>query len=178
MRPPAEYIAQTPIFVNGTRGYNKGDDVPASAVTNLGLTVGTDVLPAHAGVVERPAGNARRADWEAYWLGQGMPQADIDGMTRDELAAKEPQVITPSDSGTLAAVHVNPDPSPDVVAEQATDQTNGPVFAVERPAANARKADWVEYAVYRGMPRETAEESTIPQLVEADYDTLFGAEGR
>ncbi len=175
MRPPAEYIAQQPIGVNGVRGYNPGDDVPASAVANLGLTVGVEVLPAHAGVIERPAGNAKRADWEAYWLGQGMPQSDIDGMTRDELAAKEPEVIA-ADVDPNAPVHMVDNPLPDVVAEQATEQTNGPVAVVERPSANARKTDWVEYAVYRGMPRETAEESTIPQLVEADYDPLFGPE--
>lgn len=171
MRPTAEYIAQQQINHNGVRAYNAGDDVPASAVDNLGLTVGVEVLPAHADVIPRPAGNARRAEWEAYWLGQGMPQADVDSLTRDELAAKEPEVIHP-DQGD--AVTVNPNPTPDVVADQATDQTSRP--AVERPGQNARKADWVEYAVYRGMPRETAEESTIPQLAEADYDNLFGPE--
>lgn len=177
MRPPAAYIAQTPIFVNGVRAYNKGDDVPETAVENLGLRVGEDVLPAHPGVIERPAKNGLRSDWEAYWLGQGMPQAEIDGLTRDQLAAKEPEVIA-HDPDPMAAVHVNPNPTPDVVAVQATEQTGGPVTVVERPSANGRKPEWVEYAVYRGMPRATAEESTIPQLVEADYDTLFGPERR
>ncbi|MEU7978245.1 hypothetical protein AB0B63_06905 [Micromonospora sp. NPDC049081] len=172
MRAPAEYIAQQPIQVNGVRAYNPGDDVPASAVENLGLTVGEHVLPAHPGVIERPAGNARRADWEVYWLGQGMTREEIDGMTRDELAAREPEVLG-SAPNPNAAVHVVPNPLPDVVAAQATEQTAEPV---ERPGQNARKADWVEYAVWRGMPRETAEDSTIPQLADADYDTLFGPE--
>lgn len=172
MRTPAAYIAQQPIAVNGVRAYNAGDDVPASAVDNLDLTVGVEVLPARPDIVERPTGNAKRVDWEAYWLGQGMTQTDIDGMTRDELAAKEPEVIVP-DVDPNAAVHLVENPTPDLVAAQATEPTRD---AVERPAQNARKADWVEYAVYRGMPRETAEESTIPQLVEADYDTLFGPE--
>ncbi|MFD6565388.1 hypothetical protein [Micromonospora profundi] len=177
MRPPVEYVAQSPIFVNGVRAYNPGDDVPSSAVENLGLKVGADVRPAHAGVIERPAKNGLRSEWEAYWLGQGLPQADIDGMTRDELAAKEPEVIA-ADPDPSQAVHVNPNPAPDAVAEQATEQTSGPVAVVERPAANARKADWVEYAAFRGMSRDVAEESTIPQLADADYDTLFGPERR
>jgi hypothetical protein len=173
MRPSAEYIAQQPIIHNGVRAYNPGDDVPASAVDNLGLTVGVEVLPAHADVIPRPAGNAKRAEWEAYWLGQGMPQQDIDGMTRDELAAKEPEVIH-SEVTAGVGVTVNPNPTPDVVADRAAEQTSG--LVVERPGQNARKADWVDYAVKRGMPREAAEESTIPQLAEADYDTLFGSE--
>ncbi|WP_328344797.1 hypothetical protein [Micromonospora sp. NBC_00421] len=175
MRAPAEYIAQQPIQVNGVRAYNPGDDVPASAVSNLGLVVGEHVLPVHAGVIERPAGNARRADWEAYWLGQGMPREDIDGMTRDELAGRPPEVLG-GDPDLNAAVHVVPDPLPDVVAVQAAEQTAEPVEPVERPAQNARKPEWVAYAVWRGMPRETAEDSTIPQLADADYDTLFGPE--
>jgi hypothetical protein len=174
MRPSPQYIAQQAIAYNGVRAYNPGDDVPASAVENLGLTVGVEVLPAHADVIPRPAGNAKRAEWEAYWLGQGMPQADIDGMTRDELAAKDPEVIQPSETEQAQPITAAPNPAPDLVAEQATDQIVRQ--SVERPGQNARKADWVEYAVYRGMPRESAEESTIPQLTEVDYDTLFGPE--
>lgn len=171
MRPVQQYIAQQQINHNGVRAYNPGDDVPESAVDNLGLTVGVEVLPAHADVIPRPAGNAKRAEWEAYWLGQGMPQSDIDGMTRDELAAKEPEVIQSDPNG---AVTLTSAPAPDVVAEQATDQTARQ--PVERPGQNARKPEWVAYAVYRGMPRETAQESTVQQLAEADYDTLFGPE--
>lgn len=173
MRPSPEYIAQQQINHNGVRAYNPGDDVPASAVDNLGLTVGVEVLPAHADVIPRPAGNARRAEWEAYWLGQGMPREEVDGMTRDELAAKEPEVIRP-DPDPNDAVSVNPNPTPDVIAGQATEQTNQP--AVDRPGQNARKADWVAYAVYRGMPRDTAQESTAQQLADVDYDNLFGPE--
>ncbi|MFJ8690282.1 hypothetical protein [Micromonospora wenchangensis] len=176
MRASAEFIAQQPIMVNGVRGYNTGDDVPASAVENLGLIVGEHVLPAHAGVIERPAGNARRAEWEAYWLGQGMPREQVDGMTRDQLAARKPEVIGGVVPDPNAAVHVVPNPLPDVVAAQAAEQTADPVEPVERPGQNARKPEWVAYAVWRGMPRETAEDSTIPQLMEADYDTLFGPE--
>ncbi|MFI6228628.1 hypothetical protein ACIBCR_15105 [Micromonospora echinospora] len=174
MRPSPQYIAQQAIAHNGVRAYNPGDDVPESAVNNLGLTIGVEVLPAHADVIPRPAGNAKRAQWEAYWLGQGMPQADIDEMTRDELAAREPEVIQPPEVAQAQPVTAAPNPAPDVIAEQATDQTVGQ--PVERPGQNARKSDWVNYAVYRGMPRETAEESTIPQLADTDYDTLFGPE--
>lgn len=173
MRPNADYIAQKPIFVHGVRGYNPGDDVHASVVENLGLTVGVDVLPAHADVIPRPAGNARRPDWVAYWLGQGMAQADIDELTRDELAAKKPEVVRDPDPN--AAVPVVDSPMPDNTGAQAAPQL---VERVERPGQGGRKPEWVEYAVWRGMARETAEDSTIAQLAAADYDNLFGSEPR
>lgn len=152
MRPTMEFVARQAISHNGVRAYNPGDDVPASAVENLGLTVGVDVLPAHSGVIPRPAGDARRAEWEAYWLGQGVPQEDIDGMTLADLAAWRPAGPNQGEAAVAGLV-------------------------AERPGPNARKAEWVEYAAHRGMPRETAEESTIAQLADTDYDNLFGPEG-
>ncbi|WBB94185.1 hypothetical protein [Verrucosispora sp. WMMC514] len=171
MRPKADYIAKRAIFTNGVRAYNPGDDVPESAVENLFLSVGEDVLPADPEVIPRPAGNAKRAEWVAYWLGQGMDPAEVDEMTRDELAAKEPEVV-----GEPEPAPAVPYPAPDNTAEQAAPQLDRdvPVERVERPGRDGRKPEWVEYAVYRGMPRETAEESTIPQLAGTDYDLLFG----
>lgn len=177
MRPPADYIAKRTILVNGVRAYNPGDDVFASAVTNLGLTVGVDVLPANPDVIPRPPANARRSDWVAYWVGQGMPQDQVDEMTRDQLASREPEVI-----GVPEPPETVPTPAPDTVALQAAEQTGQAAEQgqaaerVERPGQGARKSDWVEYAVYRGMPRHTAEESTIAQLAGCDYDNLFGPE--
>lgn len=167
MRAPADYIAQQKISHNGVTAYNPGDDVPASAVENLGLTVGVEVLPAHAGVIPRPAGNARRAEWERYAIGQGMTPEEAADLTRGDLIARYPDGEQPTT--------VNPDPAPDLVAEQATEQTNGTAGDdMEPPARDARKADWVAYAVARGMPAEVAEDSTIAQLSGYDYDTAFG----
>lgn len=190
MRAPQDFIAIQPIpGPTGVRAYNPGDDVPASAVENLGLKIGEQVRAARADAIARPAGNAKRAEWEAYWHAQGLPQDEIESMTRDELAAKEPlrpdeapiefrPVALPGEA--VAGVQTFRNPTPDVVAQQATEQTNGvtpdvtPDDAPERPAANASKAEWVEYAVARGMPREAAEESTKAALQEHNFD---GAEG-
>ncbi|MEU4558525.1 hypothetical protein AB0F72_09045 [Actinoplanes sp. NPDC023936] len=166
MRPNAEYTALTVILgPNGVRAYNPGDDVHASAVENLGLVVGRDVLPANVHVIPRPAGNAKRADWESYWLGQGVDQAEIDDMTRDQMATREPvfEVAEPVDGVQDVA-----NPGPDTVAEQATEQTNTP----EPPGSDAKKADWVAYAIGRGMDEQTAKDSTVAQLQAFNYDHL------
>lgn len=171
MRPRSDYVALVQIPVNGVRGYNVGDDVPASAVENLSLVVGVQVAPTHTGVIARPAGNATRAEWELYAIGQGMSAADAGELTREELRARYPE---PTDG----VPDVVPNPLPDVVAEQAAEQVAGhpapsvDAVEVDPPGANARKADWVEYAVARGMSRETAEDSTIAQLADYDYALL------
>ncbi len=59
-------------------------------------------------------------------------------------------------------------PGPDHVAVQATEQTNIP----EPPGSDAKKADWVAYAVARGMDEQTAQDSTVAQLQAFDYDHL------
>ncbi len=187
MRAPQEFIAKQAIAgPNGVRAYNAGDDVPASAVANLGLIVGVQVIPSSPDVLPRPAGNASRADWEAYWRAQGLDQDDIDGMTRDDMANREP--ITADPEQIVAAPTVLPgepvggvvarNPQPDNVAQQAALQGAGPLTAQsrpegwvepDRPPSGSRKAEWVEYAAAMGMPREVAEDSTIDQLATADY---------
>lgn len=158
MRPKADFIAQQIIKTStGARAYNPGDDVTAAAVENLGLVIGEQVLPANVHVIPRPAGNAKRADWEAYWLGQGLDREEVDGMTRDQMADRDPVFDVPDDVND--AVNINPNPQP---------------VTVPLPHSNATKAEWVEYAVARGMPRDAANDSTIKQLADADYDTLFG----
>ncbi len=167
MRPSAEYTAITAIMgPNGVRAYNPGDDVTASAVENLGLVVGREVLPANVNVIPRPAGNARRADWEAYWLGQGLDQAHIDGMTRDQMADREP--VFDVDPAVVEGVQVVDEPLPDVIAEQLAERTALP----EPPGSDAKKADWVAYAITRGMEEQTARDSTVAQLQDFDYDHL------
>lgn len=37
--------------------------------------------------VEKPAGNASRADWEEFALAQGTDEADLEGKSRDDIAA-------------------------------------------------------------------------------------------
>jgi hypothetical protein len=169
MRPNAEFIAQTAIQgPNGVRAYNVGDDVPASAVENLGLTVGLEVLPANANIIPRPAKNAKRADWEAYWLGQNVGQDEIDGMTRDEMAAREPVFEVVDPAATVNGGQEVAHPAPDHVAVQSTEQAS----IQEPPGPNALKADWVAYAVARRMDEKTAQESTVAQLQAFDYDHL------
>lgn len=184
MRAPQDFIALTAIpGPNGVRAYNAGDDVPASAVANLNLVVGQDVRPSSPDVLPRPAGNAARANWDAYWRAQGLSGDELDGMTRDEMAAKEPLVaeqepIVPSPSvlpgepvgGVVRFVQ------PDNVARQAAEQGAGPLTegAPDRPSDSAVKADWVDYAVGRGMPRDAAEEATKKDLQEYDFDGTFG----
>lgn len=190
MRAPQEYIALTAIpGPNGVRAYNPGDDVPASAVENLSLIVGQQVRPASEDVLPRPAGNARRAEWETYWRAQGLAGEEIDEMTRDELAAKEPLIDAPDpiDAGPTVLPgepvggFVARSPQPDNVAQQAAEQGAGPVTAntrpegwvePDRPPSGSRKAEWVEYATAMGMPAQVAEDSTIDQLATADY-TLY-----
>jgi len=57
-----------------------------------------------------------------------------------------------------------------VVAEQANEQTKA--ADVPEPGPHAHKADWVQYAITRGLDEKTANDSTIAQLQEFDYDTL------
>ncbi len=193
MRSPQDFIAKVAIAgPNGVRAYNAGDDVPASAVANLRLVVGEQVVPSSPDVLPRPAGNASRADWEAYWRAQGLDADELDGMTRDEMAAKEPLVEAPEQIVPSATVLpgepvgglVARSPQPDNVAQQAALQGAGPVtdqteaqvsgrpegwVEPDRPPSGSRKADWVEYAVQMGMRREVAEDSTIDQLASHDY---------
>jgi hypothetical protein len=83
----AEYRALGTVQINGVNAYQAGDDVYASAVENLGLVVGEDVEPSGEQVMEQPPKNASRDKWAAYALDQGLAQADVDDMGRDELVA-------------------------------------------------------------------------------------------
>ncbi len=174
MRPNSEYTALTVIKTNtGVRAYNPGDDVPASAVENLGLVVGTHVMPTSNKTLPRPEGRAKRADWEAYWLGQGMTQEEIDGLNRDELAEKDPLIEVSEEPPPPFIVAEQNNPAPDLVAQQANEQAAAE--HLDAPGPHARKDEWMTYAMWRGMDEQTAKDSTIAQLEAVDYDTLFGA---
>lgn len=84
----AEYVALQTLYVNGVRGYSEGDPVPAGAVDNCGFVIGEDVAPSGLALMPKPARNASRAAWAAYAVDNGMPQAQADDMTRDQLVAQ------------------------------------------------------------------------------------------
>jgi hypothetical protein len=107
--PRPEFTAQRIITVNGVIGYMPGDNVTTHAVETLGLVIGKDgdVLPAGTYVVPRPAGNATRAAWEAYALGQGMPQEEAQELTRDELRKAFP--VEDGDAVPLSEAPAEPD---------------------------------------------------------------------
>lgn len=97
----AEYVALRDLFTNGVRGYSAGDPVPAGPVENLGFVIGEDVAASGLALMPKPARNASRAAWAAYAVDQGMPQAEADDMTRDQLVAKYEEP-TPEESAMTA----------------------------------------------------------------------------
>lgn len=103
MRPRADYVALHTINVDGVVGYREGDEMIADVVDNLGLEVGVDVQPLRDDVVPRPAGNATRAEWARYAIGQGLPAGDADDMTRDELRDRFPAADPDPDSAVPLA---------------------------------------------------------------------------
>ena len=161
MRPNHEYRALTVINVAGVRAYNPGDDVPASAVDNLGLVVGEHVRPAHADVIPHPGGNAKVGDLRAYALGQGVDPEVAEEMTRQQILDRFPPAESsePVEPPPSVNVEAPAEPLPDVVAGQAAEQTQP-----QHPGANASKPQLVDYAVSLGMERSEAEKLTAKQL--------------
>jgi hypothetical protein len=98
----AEYVATGVIEVNGVRGYNPGDPVPAGVVESLGLVVGEQVEPTELKLLPRPAKGARRPEWAAYARSQGVPQDEVDTMTVKDLETRfeEPQPESDDDGET------------------------------------------------------------------------------
>lgn len=74
----------------GRVAYRKGEGIMAQVVADWGLSVGEDVIPARPDVAPQPGRNAKRAEWAAYRLAQGMDPDKVDGMSRDELRDAEP----------------------------------------------------------------------------------------
>lgn len=163
MRPNHEFRALTIIKVAGVRAYNVGDDVPASAVENLGLIVGEHVAPRDANVIPHPGGNAKVGDLRAYALGQGVDRDEAEEMTRAQLLDRFPvaEAVDPVEPPASVNVGVSVEPRPDLVAEQATEQTQP-----QHPGPRASKADLVEYAAALGMDRGDAEGMTAKALAE------------
>jgi hypothetical protein len=71
----------------------RGRARPADAAERAGITAAapastaTAAAPASGPVVlgPKPAAHGTKADWKAYAIAQGMPEAEADGMTRDQL---------------------------------------------------------------------------------------------
>src|SRR5262245_45476375 len=86
-----EYVAQRTLRdpVTDVIAYQPGDPVAQGVVDNWQLEVGADgdVLPLEGTLLAKPAKNAARAAWVAYALAQGMAEADVEDMGRDELVA-------------------------------------------------------------------------------------------
>ena len=88
MAQRAEYVALRNIPHNEVWVAMEGDPVPAGTADNLHLVVGEDIAPSGLAMMPKPAKNASRAQWAAYAVDQGAKQDDVDGMTRDQLAAQ------------------------------------------------------------------------------------------
>jgi hypothetical protein len=150
MQTYTEYIALHALRAPGTLtyGYREGDGVPAGTVENWELVVGVDVMPRDTGVIARPDGDDRAA-WEAYAIGQGT--------SPDEARA-----------ASLAELKKTPEPAVDA-------ETGGPVVlpdpnaAPERPAPDAKKADWVAFVVATGADEAWANDRSTTKADLQDY---------
>jgi hypothetical protein len=95
-RPEYRALRAIPDPANPTRSaYHEGDLVFLQVVEDWGLEVGADVESARRDSISRPAGNASRADWARYAEIQGIPQDEVDGMTRDQLR-DDPRMADPA----------------------------------------------------------------------------------
>jgi hypothetical protein len=72
----------------------RGRARPADTAERAGITSAaapTSAAPAEAPAAgpvvlgPKPAAHGTKADWKAYAIAQGMPEAEADGMTRDQL---------------------------------------------------------------------------------------------
>jgi len=75
------YVATEPIDIGGARAFNPGDAVPVSHVAN-GVVPQSAVAKAQ---LDEPAGNATLEAWQAYARSKGATDADLDGVSRDDL---------------------------------------------------------------------------------------------
>lgn len=151
MQVYTEYIALAPLRAPGTMvyGYQAGDGVPAATVEAWELSVGIDVMPRDTGVVARPEkGSDDRVAWEAYAIGQGRP--------RDEVVA-----------ASLADLKKTPEPAVDETG--AAVVLDDPFAVPERPASDAKKADWIAYVTYFGADKAWANDRATTKADLQDY---------
>lgn len=193
VRPMYDFTALHRIPTSGPVAYyQRGDDVQAAVVEQLGLVVGEDVIPANADVIPRPADNAKRAEWVDYAVGQGMDRAEADDLTIADLRERYPEGARRTD---FVRLDDRPDPTnpvddsvvtaqgrrlppeltresrtPDEAVATGVNAVNVPADEVTTdeqpasPAVSATKAEWVDYAVSRGVPVDEANDLTKAEL--------------
>jgi hypothetical protein len=152
MEPYTEYVALTSLRAPGTMvfGYRPGDGVPAAAVEAWELTVGVDVMPRDTGVIPRPEKDSDdRAAWEAYALGQGRPADEVSAASLADLK-KTPEPATDEETGAPVALA-------------------DPFGEPERPAPDAKKADWVAYVIATGADKDWASDRATTKADLQDY---------
>jgi len=140
---PRDYTALVVITHNAAAVAFPGDGVTRYQVEGLGLKVGVQVKPERTGLVDLPDKGDTRDAWYNYAVNQ--PEVDVaslDDMTRAQ----------------LIAAFSGEEPAEEVV--------------LTPPAHNAKKADWVAYAIRRepALTEEDANKLTREELI-ARYDT-------
>lgn len=99
-----KYVANQSIDIFGVRAFNKGDPVPVGHVQKFGWAEGpqeewsvdevgseaAEEVAAEVAGPTRPKDSGPRTAWEAYALSQGIPAEDLEGQSRDEIAARFP----------------------------------------------------------------------------------------
>jgi hypothetical protein len=80
-----DFVALRTINYAGRPAYLEGMGLSAQVVADLGLVVGEDVAPARPDVIPEPAGDATRAEWAAYAIGQGLSRDEVEPLGRDEI---------------------------------------------------------------------------------------------
>lgn len=138
---PRDYTALQRIDFNGVAVAFPGDGVTSSQVETLGLRLGIDVRPEREGLLEQPdADEPDREAWTNYAL-------SVDGSaTREALAEL-----------SLA----------DLVAAYRDGGPEDAPQVGEPPALNAKKEEWVKYAMSRepSLTEEAANTLTRDQLI-------------
>lgn len=130
-----------PILEDGTRG--NPDTPPAASPEPLHTTEGDNPV----GDETAPAENASLEDWRAYatkLASSAEAQADVAGMTRDELIAAYGKDAHPVSTGTDGS----------------------------RPARSAPKAEWQSYA--RSQAKDSDEEAAIDGLTKEQLVDKYG----
>jgi hypothetical protein len=152
MQVQQPYVALGTIQRPGTmvNGYQRGDGVSQEVVDAWELVVGEQVVPFDTGVIARPTEDGTRADWQAYAIGRGMDPADAQAASLDDLVAAYPD----------DDAEVKPLPVPGSIPQ--------------RPEADARKAEWVDYVIAMGADKSWANDRSTTKAELQDWDESTG----
>lgn len=166
----SDFIALHRINMPGSYAgaYNTGDPVSAVVVTEWDLQVGVDVDPADDYKPARPAEDSNdRALWESYVVGKGTDLDEARAASLDELRGMYEPDPEPDPPAHDLPASVAPEGVDGTGVQHPTpvgDNVPSPQEADDRPALNARKADWVDYVVAHGADPDRAEMATKDQL--------------